>query len=60
MDEARYYFREALAQMRWLEDGPLDEHYMEQREAALQFVTETLHVLYENYARISPASTDKD
>ena len=60
MDELRYYFRNLLAQVDWLEDGPLDEHYLEQREAALQFIREALHVLYEYAARFSPASVDKD
>ena len=56
MDDARYYLREALAQLAWLEDGPLDEHYLEQREGALQLIREALHVLYESAARFSPAS----
>ena len=56
MDENRYYLRVALAQMDWLEDGQLDEHYLEQREGALLVVREALHVLYESAARFSPAS----
>jgi len=56
MDEARYYLREALAQLAWLEDGPLDEHYLEQREGAFVVVREAMHVLYEYAARFSPAS----